>query len=149
MKIKDSLGYTICRVARKIHQRITGEFSVYDMPLAQWVTLKTVSENDGISLKQLSGLLEKDQNNVKAMVDRLDKKGFLQRKVNAADKRAFSLFVTQEGSRMVTELAARDERAIAQIEQPLTEAETQLFLSFLARIEKQLDEVKEASTDQE
>lgn len=141
-KIKDSLGYTVCRVARKIHQRITEAFSQYDMPLGQWVTLKTLAENDGISQKQLSLLLEKDQNNVKAMIDRLEKKHLLRREPDMTDRRAFSLVVTDEGRQMVRKLAALDEKAIHEIEMPLKETERAELLALLARLEQRLDEKK-------
>ena len=141
-KIKDSLGYTVCRVARKIHQRITEAFSQYDMPLGQWVTLKTLAENDGISQKQLSLLLEKDQNNVKAMIDRLEKKHLLRREPDMTDRRAFSLVVTDEGRQMVRKLAALDEQAVHEIEMPLKETERAELLALLARLEQRLDEKK-------
>lgn len=140
VKIKDSLGYTICRVARKIHQQITEAFSPYDMPLGQWVTLKTLAENDGISQKQLSLLLEKDQNNVKAMIDRLERKQLLRREPNMTDRRAFSLAITEEGKSLVQKLAALDEQAIREIEMPLKETERAELRALLAKLEQQLDD---------
>ena len=140
MKINDSLGYMLCRTARKIHQQLTQKFQVYDITLEQWVALKTVEENDGISQKQLAVLLEKDQNNVTALLGRLEKKQLLRREVNQADKRAFSLRVTEAGLQTIAKLASVDEAAIAAIEAALQPAEVEQFKAQLRRIEDKLAE---------
>ena len=140
MKTNDSLGYMLCRTARKIHQQLTQKFQAYDITLEQWVALKTVEENNGLSQKQLALLLEKDQNNVTAMLGRLEKKQLLRREVNQADKRAFSLFVTGQGLQTIKKLASIDEAAIAAIEAPLQPEEVEHFKKQLRRIEAKLAE---------
>ena len=102
--------------------------------------LKTVEENDGISQKQLAVLLEKDQNNVTALLGRLEKKQLLRREVNQADKRAFSLRVTESGLQTIEKLASVDEAAIAAIEAALQPVEVDQFKAQLRRIEEKLAE---------
>lgn len=132
----------ICRIARKVHKQLTEKFSFYDITLEQWVILKTLSENDGISQKQLSVRLQKDQNTIKAMVDKMESKQFLRRESNPKDKRAFLLFVTVKGSLLVEELSLIDEAAIAEVEKPLSREEVGVLKSMLSCIEKGLDEQK-------
>lgn len=76
MNKKDSLGYRICTTARKIHHCLTARFEKYDITPEQWVILRTVFENEGLSQKQLAQLVDKDANNVKVLVDKLVKKPF-------------------------------------------------------------------------
>lgn len=39
MFLEKSLGYTICTIARKIHQNLTHKFSPYNITPEQWVVL--------------------------------------------------------------------------------------------------------------
>ena len=144
-KIHDTLGYTICRTARKIQKELTDELSEYDIPIAQWVALKTLAEHEGVSQKELAGLLQKDQNNVKAIVDRLSRKKLLARQRSEGDARAFELYLTGAGQKLVEKLASVDEQAIARIQSVLTEEEAKSFAALLARIEAGLDERQKIS----
>ena len=75
--IINSLGYDICYTARKIYQFLTKEFNITP---EQFVVLVKLSEENGISQMELANRLDKDKNNVKAMVDNLSKKGYLIKK---------------------------------------------------------------------
>ncbi|EEO36263.1 MULTISPECIES: MarR family winged helix-turn-helix transcriptional regulator [Fusobacterium] len=78
--IINSLGYDICYTARKIYQFLTKEFKDFDITPEQFVVLVKLSEENGISQMELANRLDKDKNNVKAMVDNLSKKGYLIKK---------------------------------------------------------------------
>ena len=51
-----------------------------DITPEQFVVLVKLSEENGISQMELANRLDKDKNNVKAMVDNLSKKGYLIKK---------------------------------------------------------------------
>lgn len=138
MQIDDTLGYMICRTARKVHRRIEKIFSPYGLTLEQWVAMKKLAEHPGISQKNLAERMEKDQNTVKAIVDRLIRKRYVQRRVNPSDRRAFLLLLTEEGQRQVNLLSGEDERENLLLEKCLGCEETKEIKAMLRMIEERL-----------
>lgn len=143
MNTDDSIGYVICTVARKIHQHLTEKFKAYGITPEQWVVLKTVSKNDGISQKELADKVEKDPNNIKVLVDKLETKLLVKRTVNTKDKRAFSLCITPTGNALVNELTPIDEMMLSTIEQDLNGEEMKTLKSLLSKIEQTMDTAKQ------
>ncbi|MBP7739807.1 MAG: MarR family transcriptional regulator [Fusobacteriaceae bacterium] len=133
-----SIGFAICTTARKIHQHLTEKFIDYNITPEQWVVLKTLSEQDGISQKEISVIVEKDQNNVKAIVDKLEMKEFIIRKQNANDKRAFSLYVTSKGNILVEELSRLDESMLSEISCEIKEEEINFLYDILNKIQRNI-----------
>ncbi|MBU3842015.1 MAG: MarR family transcriptional regulator [Candidatus Fusobacterium pullicola] len=84
----NTLAYDICYTARKIYQFLTNEFKKFDITPEQFIILATLFEQEGISQMDLALKLDKDKNTVKAIIDNLEKKGFLFKGENKIDKRA-------------------------------------------------------------
>lgn len=138
MNKKDSLGYSICTTARKIHHCLTARFEKYEITPEQWVVLRTVFENEGVSQKQLAQLVDKDANNVKVLVDKLVKKALLVRQMNPGDKRAFSLFVMPAGRVLNYKIQMENEHMLDFLAEGLSGRELNRFFQTLERVEANL-----------
>ena len=140
MRIDDTLGYLICRTARKVHRHIKKKFSPYGLTVEQWVAMKILAETPDISQKELSAQMKRDPNTVKAIVDRLIKKDYVKRDLNPSDRRAFLLQLTKAGQLLVDKLAAADEQENRQLEEKLGEADTVSMKKMLLQIEEMIRE---------
>lgn len=138
LRINDTLGYMICKTARKVHRHIEKIFVPYGLTVEQWVAMKVLAENPDISQKTLSDIMEKDQNTVKAIVTRLMQKNYVQRTVNNVDRRAFFLNLTSEGSQLIEKLSVEDEAANRSLEHALGEGEAEQIKDILRQIEEVL-----------
>ena len=78
-----------CTIARKTHQNLTHKFSPYNITPEQWVVLNQIHINKNISQKKLADIIQKDPNNVKVLVDKLEQKSLIKKAPNPNDKRAF------------------------------------------------------------
>jgi DNA-binding MarR family transcriptional regulator len=140
LNIDGSIGYIICTVARKVHQHLTDKFKTYDITPEQWVVLKKLSEQNNISQRELSYRVDKDPNNIKALVDKLENKSLVKRMVNANDKRAFLLCITEKGKKLIEELTPLDEKMIVDLGYGLNNDEINqlklLLLKICANISK-------------
>ena len=139
MNKKDSLGYSICTTARQIHRCLTARFEQYDITPEQWVILRAVFDNEGISQKKLAELVGKDPNNVKVLVDKLVKKALLVRQTNPEDKRAFSLFVMPNGRVLNYKIQMENEHLLDYLAEGLSGRELNRFLQTLAKINETVD----------
>lgn len=136
MFLEKSLGYTICTIARKIHQNLTHKFSPYNITPKQWVVLNQIHINKNISQKKLADIIQKDPNNVKVLVDKLEQKALIKRTTNPNDKRAFFLSTTNKGIELIDTLNEVDISVISDVEKSLTKEENILLLELLSKIEK-------------
>ena len=139
MNKKDSLGYSICTTARKIHRCLTARFEQYDITPEQWVILRAVFDNEGISQKKLAELVGKDPNNVKVLVDKLVKKALLVRQTNPEDKRAFSLFVMPNGRVLNYKIQMENDHMLDYLAEGLSGRELNRFLQTLDKINGTVD----------
>ena len=96
--------------------------------------LRAVSRGEGLSQHDLAAALRAHPSRLVALVDRLEKRGLLERRANRADRRAHALFLTPAGHAMLTGIAraARDHnRALVAC---LTQAERRGLVRLLRRI---------------
>jgi DNA-binding MarR family transcriptional regulator len=107
-----------------------------DMTQRQSAILMLVGANPGVSQIALAELLSTDRATMMAMVDKLEGRGYLERKASSADRRLRSLHLTADGRRMVANLR----RKIAEHERHFiarfSAAEFRQFLEFLSRVHR-------------
>ncbi len=140
MSIRENTGYSICRTARKIHQHLTSCFKEYGITPEQWVSIKFIAESSSeLSQKELAELQEKDQNTVKAIVDRLTDKKIVVRKQNPKDGRAFLLSLTELGKTLFSKISKVDETFMDSVLQGISPEELNAFTKVLNKIENNTD----------
>ncbi|MGL5351619.1 MAG: MarR family winged helix-turn-helix transcriptional regulator [Cetobacterium sp.] len=132
------MGYEICIVARKIHQKLSLKFRDYDITPEQWVVLKELSNEDKISQNEISLRVGKDKNNIKALIDKLEKKEYVIRQQDTNDKRAFLIILTDKAYLLIEELKDIDKAFNEEISQNLNQSELEQFKLLLDKFKKNL-----------
>ena len=95
---------------RRLHQISTHVFMTrtreagFDLTPVQFAALDAIRESPGIDQAGLADAVAKDRATIGAVADRLEQKGLLSRKINAQDKRARILALTDEGEALVAAL---------------------------------------------
>lgn len=95
------IGYLIHEVARLLKRRFEDEARVHGMTLPQWRALAEVAKNPGISQVALSGCIDSDQMTTSGLVDRLEKRGLIERYPSPDDSRAKLARITPDGEVLV------------------------------------------------
>ena len=134
----NTIGYEICLIAIKIHQNLTIKFKEFDITPEQWVILKELSKEDKISQNELSFRVEKDKNNIKAIIDKLEKKGYLLRQENLNDKRAFLIRLTDKAYLLINKLKDIDTEFNNELSKNINEKDIELFKIFLTKLKENL-----------
>ncbi len=136
MTLDETTGYTICRVARKIHYRVDERFKPYGLTVEQWVALKTIDEHAPLIQKELALLIEKNPNTVKSLVEHLEKKGFIARTVDEADRRNLILTITDKGRALIPPLSEMDRDINENFFSHFSPEEMKSFQRFLKMVEE-------------
>lgn len=97
MKVDDYIGFILNNASRKWSQFTTDFLKVYDITSEQAGIIRRLGEEEGISQKDLSKRMEKDQTNVTRMLDQLERKGLVRREANLEDRRSFLTYLTDKG----------------------------------------------------
>lgn len=102
--IEESLGFIINRTHQKLSNYLTRKFKPYDITPEQWGLLNRLWAKEGISQKELSEISTKDQTTVTRILDKLERKGLIERQTSPDDRRSFLIFLTASGRRLEDKL---------------------------------------------
>ncbi len=138
----ESLGYEICYTARKIYKFMTKAFESYDITPEQFILLNLLSEKEGVSQMDLALGLDKDKNTVKAMVDNLEKKDYLEKRENPSDKRAYSLYLTEKAKITIPQIKVYEDEYSKKIVSILSLEEKACIENILKKICKEISDSK-------
>lgn len=138
MELDDTLGFILGRVSRKVHYRLDEIFKSHHMTIEQWVGLRIIHEEGPLCQKELADRMEKNQNTVKALVDRLEDKGLIRRTVDPRDKRNLILTLTDRGLALLQSLYPLEAEVNQIIEGILTPKQTETLKSLLLKLEMKL-----------
>jgi DNA-binding MarR family transcriptional regulator len=125
-------------LARRFHQICLGVVAEIlapeDMTPLLWSVMATVQEAPGSGQKQAADCMGVDAVNFGQMIDVLEGKGLIERRIDPGDRRARKLHVTERGTslraRMRPTLLSAQERLLA----PLSKAERAALLDMLVRV---------------
>ncbi|RYD05829.1 hypothetical protein N752_08015 [Desulforamulus aquiferis] len=96
-KLDNSLGYLLNRTNTRMKNNLLHHLRDYDVTPEQWAVLNRLWEKEVISPKELAELTSKDLPTIVRILSKLEKKGFITRKINPEDSRAYLIFLTIEG----------------------------------------------------
>lgn len=99
--LRDTLLYQLFAAKKKLVQAVKQDFKRVSITDENYITLCFIHENPGISQTALADLNQKDHNVVVRTIDKLEKASFVRRVRDERDRRAFLLYVTEEGERVI------------------------------------------------
>ncbi len=92
-------------VARLIRTRADQLARAHGMTRAQWVILVRVERQPGLSQNEMAAILEVEPITVCRLVDRLEARGFLERRADATDRRIKRLHLLPASAPVLKEIA--------------------------------------------
>lgn len=98
-RLEDVIYFLMDRTMRRSRQfthRIFNEEG-FNVSLDQWIVIKCVSENPGISQGEIAGMTYKDAPTLTRMIDLMVTKGLMERRVDPKDRRRYAIYLTDEG----------------------------------------------------
>jgi len=96
-----SIGFLVHEVARLFRRRFEDEARTHNVTLPQWRALIEIHKNERISQVSLAGCIDTDPMTMSGILDRLEKRGLVERYPDPNDSRAKLARLTDEGSSLV------------------------------------------------
>jgi DNA-binding MarR family transcriptional regulator len=135
----DSLGYLLNRADLKVKNHFQRLIKSCNVTREQWTILSQLYDADGISQKELSEHTFKDQAAVTRMLDAMERKGLVRREVNPADRRAFSIYLTDRGKALRNKIVPFAEQCLWDATAGMAETEVCALKTLLRKVEANLD----------
>ena len=102
----ESIGYHVNMAGMLLKRELAGVFKAqgFDVTPEQWAVLSRLAEKDGLSQNDLALITFKDNANITRIVDKLQKKGLLERRAHPSDRRTWLLYITLPGKEIIERL---------------------------------------------
>jgi MarR family transcriptional regulator for hemolysin len=105
MTIEDiSFGYLLSDVTLLIRKHFDRRASKFGLTRAQWRAVKVLNLREGLRQTELADFLEMEPIAVGRVIDRLQAAGFVERRPDPTDRRAWRLYVTLQARSVVDDM---------------------------------------------
>jgi DNA-binding MarR family transcriptional regulator len=143
----ESIGFLLSDVSRLMRRRFDERARSSGASVTQWRVLKILERQPGLNQGQIAELLEVEPITSCRMIDRLEESGFVERRRDPADRRAWRIHLTDKATPVLAELHTLAGEMIEDSLQGLNAAERDALVASLHIIRSNLThtESKEAA----
>jgi MarR family transcriptional regulator, 2-MHQ and catechol-resistance regulon repressor len=131
----------LLRVSQKVERDLAGQLRLWGLNNAQFDVLAHVGAAEGITQQELADSLLVTKGNVAQLLDRMEKRGLIERRSQGRTNR---LFLTDEGRRTFAEVVPAHEALIDDRLSVLSEEEQRQLFELLRKLDRALDKEQPA-----
>jgi len=143
MEIDNCINYILSNAQNAVHNYFKRALQDYDITPSQYALLYRLYVQDGLTPSQLAQSLRLDTSSITGILGRLEKKGLIDRVYSQEDRRSVSICLREEGRALWAQVDKVINEANVKITRGLNSKEYAQFLSYLAIIERNTEDVPE------
>ncbi|MGG0717300.1 MarR family transcriptional regulator [Robertmurraya massiliosenegalensis] len=141
MSMDKSIGSASVRLSKKITRVVNLHLKSYHITTEQWAVLRTLHETDQITQKELSHRTDKDQATLTKILDLIEKREWIRRVSNPADRRSFLIEITEQGRALVQELTSYIEEIFSKIVAGIEQEKLDVYQEVMHLMESNIDQL--------
>ena len=127
-------GYLFRRMQQIAVALFIEECRQFDLTPVQYAALIAIHTHPGIDATRLSAVIAFDRSTLGSVIERLQAKGYIERKPAPEDKRIKLLYLTKSGAAILREIIPAVERAQARMLEPLKRADRKTLMALMAQL---------------
>lgn len=132
------VGFLISDIARLMRTAFDRRVRKLGLTRSQWLVINRLYRKPGATQSELAEMLEVEKATAGRMVDRMEKKGWVVRRPDAADRRINRLHLTAESDLIQVRLAQISDRMVDDALALLSARERDQFTESMRRVKRQL-----------
>ncbi|MEO8651430.1 MAG: MarR family transcriptional regulator [Hyphomicrobiaceae bacterium] len=105
---------------------------------AQWLALTRVNRRPGVSQSELADMMEIEKAPAGRIVDRLQQKGWIERRAEPSDRRVNRIYLTEQGTRVHATIAPLADATVRDALSGLSAAEQLRLVALMSEVKTQL-----------
>ena len=122
------------KLSRYYNQQLAG----FDLSVPKALLLLEISPEGGENPKTLAAKLDLESSSMTGLLDRLEKKGFIERRPDPNDRRSILIFLTQSGITARENIKALVEKFDRKVQEALSADDVKAFRRIISVISKQI-----------
>ena len=138
------IGFLISDVARLMRTAFDRRVRSLGLTRSQWLVINRLHRRPGATQSELAEMLEVEKATAGRMVDRMEKKGWVVRRPDAADRRVNRLHLTAEADLLQLQLSQIADRTVDDALALLSPRERDRFSEAMRRVKRQLQTMLES-----
>ncbi len=127
-------GYLFRRMQQIAVAIFVEECKAYDLTPVQYAALVAIRTHPGIDATRLSAVIAFDRSTLGNVIERLEAKQLIERKLSRGDKRVKLLYLTKAGAALLRDIMPSVDRAQARMLQPLKPADRKTLMALLTQL---------------
>ncbi len=126
--------FKLNKVTRKIHRYYESQLAQFNITPVQFYVLSALWDNDKIKFKDLSLILDMDGSTLTGILDRMEKRGFIERRADPEDRRSVLVFLTDKSKEIGKEMILNAQGLDQELRGNISEDEFKLLLKLLDQL---------------
>jgi DNA-binding MarR family transcriptional regulator len=98
------LCFSMRAAMKKIDRHLSGQLEPYGVSIPQMFVLTCLNDENGLTLKEIGNRTLIDSSSMTVLVDKLEKDNLVERHLDAEDRRAIRVLITEKGQAIAEEL---------------------------------------------
>jgi MarR family transcriptional regulator for hemolysin len=146
---KTTFGFLVTDVTRLMRKHFDRRAVRFQMTRAQWRALKRLHYSEGMRQNELAEQLELEPIAIGRVIDRLQKAGFVERRADPADRRAWRLYLTARAHAVVDDMELISNELFLKAQRGISAADMKTMINVLGRMKQNLnalDDTGESAT---
>jgi MarR family transcriptional regulator, organic hydroperoxide resistance regulator len=132
------IDYLIRNLRHEFSRVIQQELSGHDLYIGSWFALRSLAEEDGMTLRELGKKLGLIDATIGMTIESLEQRGLIRRVRNAEDRRKINVFVTDKGRKVAAALNVFAKKMNSDVIAGFSDREVETFKGFLLRAQRNL-----------
>ena len=144
--LKRSLGFLLADVSRLLRQRFDARARELGLTRAQWRVLAQLRRREGITQAALADILEIEPITLARHIDRLEAKGFIERRQDPTDRRARNLHLLKPVRPLMDQMRKLSDLTRREALKGIPESESEKLIDLLLHIKGNLNTLDDTSS---
>jgi len=140
-----SFGFLLHDVSRLLRKRFDRRARTIGLTRSQWFVMAHLSRNEGLNQSALADVLDIEPITLVHQLDRLENAGWIERRLDANDRRVRLLYLTELGRQILGKMQAMGLETKAEAVSGLTAAEQDALIETMTKIKTNLSAREAAS----
>ncbi|RTE03939.1 MarR family winged helix-turn-helix transcriptional regulator [Paenibacillus whitsoniae] len=136
-----SIGFQMGVTYRKLSNYLLFRLKEHEITPEQWSVLYQVDREDGLMQKEIAERSGKDRPTITRILDHLEGKGYVLKKIGDNDRRSFLVFMTEKGKALIAQTLPIEQNVIQEIKGCMSDEEYAQLMKLLHRINHHVNEL--------
>ncbi|MFC5528123.1 MarR family winged helix-turn-helix transcriptional regulator [Cohnella yongneupensis] len=143
------IGFAMGITHRKLSALFQYRLAPYGITPEQWSALNQIDRAQGLIQKEIADRTGKDKPTTTRILDLLEKKGLIYKKLGERDRRSFLVFSTEAGKAVIRETTPIEDSVTADVKMCISETEYDTLMNLLLRIQHHVASKLDGSEQEE